>query len=234
MSDYWRKVGSFARFATVGEVQTAATMFIRVGRGFSAIEVIESALRDKLAPPADLIADALECALTADNVEAGADSNVVDYSVQQIFKALQEDNSFDRSRLARLEWGFLPFLDPEFSEVGPDTLVCAIEADPHFFVDLVRSVYRAANERPSDDAITAQDEIRALNSHKLLSRLSRLPGTCDDGTLDYDHLRKWLTEVRLLAEKFDRALYVTKCWASSWRERRDDRRTIGRNLNWRS
>lgn len=204
VNDYWRKVGPIARFATVGQVQTAATMFIRVGRGFPAIEVVESALRDKLAPPADLIADALECALTPDSVEAGADSNVVDYSVQQLIKALQEDNSFDRSRLARLEWGFLPFLDPEFSEVVPDTLVRAIEADPQFFVDLVRSVYRGANGRPSDDVVTEQEEIRALNSHKLLSGLSRLPGTRDDGTLDYDHLRQWLTEVRLLAEKCDR------------------------------
>jgi hypothetical protein len=121
-----------------------------------------------------------------------------------LVKQLQKDESFDRVRLARIEWGFLPFLDREISEIGPDTLLGAINAEPSFFVELLRAVYRGKSEKPSEKSVTEQEQFRAFNARHLLDGLNKLPGSHPDGTLDVDYLRDWIGQVRAISATCDR------------------------------
>ena len=150
------------------------------------------------------MAETLENSLKALGSHESTVGGDIEYSVQQLVKLLQMDKEFERVRLARIEWGFLPLLDPEFSRVGPDTLVGVINSEPNFFVDLLKIVYRAENDTPDDDEMTPQDQSMAQQARRLLDKLSRLPGTRDDGTLDFSYLRDWVMQVQAKAEAFGR------------------------------
>jgi hypothetical protein len=177
---------------------------IDVGRGFTAITVLQSALDDKSAVSSDLVAEVLEAGINPNNSESPDRSGHLQYSVQQLVKFLQQDKNFDRVRLARIEWGFLPLLDPEFSQVGPDTLVTAIESGPQFFVDLLERVYRGEHDRPSGEPLTEQEQLMAQHANRLLDGLSRLPGTQADGSLDCGYLGEWIAQVQSLSGQRDR------------------------------
>jgi hypothetical protein len=123
-----------------------------------------------------------------------------------LIKYLQGDVNFDRTRLARIEWGFLPLLDPEFSLVAPTTLVNVIEADPSFFVGLLEKAYRPRKDRNKAlEQLSENEQLMARNAYKLLDGLSRLPGSRADGTVDHDYLRNWIGNVREMAAQSDRS-----------------------------
>jgi hypothetical protein len=202
--EYWRIVPPPFRRLNLEEVRIATTSLIAVGRGFAAIRVLFSARHEKLALPSDLIAEILEAAFSPQNSDMPDRSGHVHYSVQQLVKLLQEDTSFDRFRLASIEWGLLAFLDPEFNEVGPDTLFSVINSEPTIFVELLKKVYRGENDPPGEQPMTEQDQLIARHANRLLDGLRRLPGTTEDGTFDYDFVRNWVKEVQSLAAKSDR------------------------------
>jgi len=197
--EYWRNVQLFLRKPTLEDVRTAVTALQDVGRAFSAIEVVHGAVHDRVALPTDLIVDVLEFGFHAEGTLASDPSNHLMYSVQQLVKLLQLDGTIDEPRLARIEWVYLPLIDPDYGEVGPATLMNAINSQPALFVDLLKTVYRSEKGRDDDQPTTEQEQMKAQHAHRLLNKLNRLPGTKDDGTLDYDELRKWVLEARSMA-----------------------------------
>ncbi len=204
-NEYWRHVRAFLREPNLKELRIATKALIRAGRGFAAIEVLHySASSNKLQLPSGLIADVLEGTLDLQISDERSLAGDIHYSVQQLVKSLQDDEAFDRVRLARIEWGFLPLLDRNFSEVGPDTLVSAIQSEPKFYVDLLKTVYRGENDRPGEDPMPEQEQLMARHANRLLDGLSRLPGTHDDGTLDYCYLLDWVKQVQSMSAACDR------------------------------
>jgi hypothetical protein len=201
---YWCHVRGFLRQPELDQVRTACQSLIGVGRPFAAAEVLHSALHDKFPLPPDLIAQVLEATYSTASGEGAGYVNVVRYNLQQLVKALQQDNSFDRRRLAAIEWGLLPVLDRETSEVGPCTLVSVVESTPEFYVHLLTAVYRGENEPLPDTPSSEQDQIRVRNARELLDSLVMLPGTDDQGVVNYGYFRSWTEEVRSRAAGCDR------------------------------
>src|SRR5262249_54150478 len=148
--EYWRQVRGFVRQPDLEQVRTACQALIGIGRPFSAADVLHPALHDKLPLPSDLIAQVLEATFRIPSSEGAGDVNAIRYDLQQLVKALQQDNSFDRMRLAGIEWGLLPVLDRETSEVEPCTLVSMVESTPEFYVHLLTAVFRDENAPPPD------------------------------------------------------------------------------------
>jgi hypothetical protein len=95
-------------------------------------------------------------------------------------------------------------LDRETSEVGPDTLLRAVETDPDFYVQLLKLVYRGENEPPRETPLPEHEQVRGHLAYKLLEGLPRLPGTNEKGELDHEHLRRWTEGVRSKAAECDR------------------------------
>jgi hypothetical protein len=202
--EYWCHVRAFLRQPDLEQVRTACQALIGVGRPFSAADVMHSALHDKLPLPSDLIAEILEATFRTSSSEGAREVNAVSYGLQQLVKALQQDNSFDRMRLAGIEWGLLPLLDRETSEVKPRTLVSVVESTPEFYVHLLTTVFRGENDPPADTPLSEQEQIRAGYARELLDSLARLPGTNDQGVVDHRYLRSWAEEVRSRAVDCDR------------------------------
>jgi hypothetical protein len=202
--EYWSNVRGHLRQADLDEVRVACQSLIGVGRPFAAVDVLHSAVHDKLPVPSDFIAEVLEATFrTKSSEEAGA-INAVRYDLQQLVKALQQDDSFDRMRLAGIEWGLFPVLDRETSEVKPTTIVSVVESSPEFFVHLLTAVYRRENDPPSEAPLSEQDQTRARYAREFLNTLVRLPGTNDHGVVDYVYFRSWTEEVRSQAAGCDR------------------------------
>jgi hypothetical protein len=202
--EYWSRVPVSFRQIAPDEVGVAARSLIAAGRPFSAISALHAAISPDTPLPSDLIGEVLESALVTESTEDAAGVGDVQYAVQQLVKSLQDDAAFERARLARIEWELLPLLDPEFSEVGPETLIREVESTPGLFVDLLTLVYRGENESPREIPLSGQDLIRARHARKLLDNLRRLPGTDERGAVSCDQLRPWIESVRSLAAQHDR------------------------------
>jgi hypothetical protein len=203
-TQYWQRVVPLSRQKGIDELREAANSLIHVGRGFTAINLLHAASYDNIALPSSLVAEVLEAAASDPNSEAPEAGGDLHYPVQQMFKKLQEDEGFDRMRLAQLEWKYLPLLDPEFSEVGPKTLLAAIQIVPSFFVELLRAVYRGKNEATREAPLPEQEQRKARHAYRLLEVIRQLPGTREDGTVDWPYLGKWIAEVRAEAAACDR------------------------------
>jgi hypothetical protein len=197
---YWRRVGGHLHQPDLDQVREACGALARVGRPCSAADVAQVAAARGVALPSDLIADVLEAIYTRPCLEQPNYTSGFGYHVRQLVDTLQRDVSFDRFRLAGIEWGLLPFLGQEH-DVGPSTLVAAIESHPQFFVTLLEFAYRGEADPPSDAPRSEQDQVRAHYALTILNNLSRLPGTNEAGITDYDHLRNWVRTARQLASE---------------------------------
>jgi hypothetical protein len=202
---YWQTVRVHLHDPIVEDIRRGVTSLMDVGRGFSAIDLLQLAVHCKVALPSDLIAEVLEMGSSTRNTETPDRQNNLQYCVQKLVKLLQNDTAFDRLRLMRIEWGYLSMLDPQYSQTTPDTLVSLIESEPAHFVELLSKVYRAQSEEPDDEPLNEQELSFARHARTLIDRLSRLPGTQSDGSLNITFLRNWTNEVRRLASECDRA-----------------------------
>src|SRR5262249_11243250 len=151
-----------------------------------AVDMLHSSVFQKIALPSGLIAEVLEATYKRENTESLSAAGNAQYEIQQLIKALQQDETFDRGRMIAIEWGLLPLLDRETSDVGPVTLMQEVESAPTSFVHLLTLVYRGENEPPREDQLSEQEQIRARYARTLLDRIHRLPGTDDEGVLDYE------------------------------------------------
>ncbi len=203
-NEYWRSVRGHLREPDLEQVQTACRSLIKVGRPFTAVDVLHMAAFQKLELPSTLVAEVLEATYTVESSGDLAAARGIHYDVQQLIKRLQQDESFDRGRLAVIEWGLLPFLDRETSEVGPDTLVRAVATEPDFYVQLLKLVFRGENDPPSETPLPEHERVRANRAHEMLDGLARLPGTNEQGELDHEHLRRWTEEVRSKSAECER------------------------------
>jgi hypothetical protein len=147
-----------------------------------------------------LLLDALEALLPA---EEEALQGLEKSYIQQFIKRLQADSQADRSRLARLEFAFLPILGPY--TVRPLTLEGLLACNPKFFVDCLKVLYRphsaAAEEIPE---IKPDERERARFVWRLLRDWRHVPGIQPDGSISASELRDWVTTARTAAHEADR------------------------------
>jgi hypothetical protein len=208
IASYWSTMAGFISDPTVEKVGRVVDALLNVGRGFYAIAIVQSAAYQKTMMPSDVVAKVLEFAggeQNADEQEKGGGSQ---HSGQELIKRLQEDAAFDRVRLMRIEWKYLAWLDPMYSETRPVTLEEMVHSDPSVFVELLTKVYRAKSEQHEDSSVSERSEedyTIASQAQKLLERISRLPGTDGDGKLDMAYFREWVTKARELASSVDRS-----------------------------
>src|SRR5580704_17545795 len=80
--------------------------------------------------------------------------------------------------IARYEWAYLPLLREERNLRLHEHLANA----PDLFADMIKSVYRAANEKASSTP-TEPEIARAHQAYELLTSWHTLPGTNPDGTI---------------------------------------------------
>ena len=194
--DYWEKTRQYPRDASLDDLRFAISSLISRGRPLAAIRLLQSPLTTKLDVPSELIGEVLESSLSKSTDADSDDVSDLGYSVQQLIKTLQKDPAFDRTRLASIEWGYLPLLDRSYSKVGPDTLIDAVANNPSLFAEMIAVSFRSSNEQSIAAEMTQQDEIKARRAYEFIKNLKRLPGILDEGTLNAAAFTSWIKDLR--------------------------------------
>ena len=204
METYWTTAPM--EVVELPDARYAIDALVRHGRAWSAISVASYALhmaQDGLEidtgglEPTDLIA-LLSAALT----QAPSDGEIgqmTGYYLGQILDYLISKDS-PREAIAGFEFAYYRLLEHHRE---PVVLNQVLATEPELFVDLVKRVYRGKNEPRRKRS--QSDEDQATQAWWVLHGWAGYPGRRDDGTLDADIMRRWVTAARLLLSESDRA-----------------------------
>ncbi|MEQ1935082.1 MAG: hypothetical protein ABL962_14580, partial [Fimbriimonadaceae bacterium] len=176
----------------------AATELQAAGRAWSTLELLMLAKHEKRPLTHTLVCVALE-ALEA-NPSERTPATMDAYYIHEAFEFLHSCQDVAEDRVARLEFGFLPFLD-RHSRL-PRTLQRQLSRNPDFFIACLKLLFRPRSEVQGD--VDVDDD--AVVDPKLADKASRIwhllhdwriiPGTLDDGTVSVDALRSWILKAR--------------------------------------
>jgi hypothetical protein len=188
---YWTRALPFGR-EEPRDSSRAAAKLIAHGRADAAIELLTLyAIDSSQQPEPELVLDALEQLLVLHSGDGPAPT-VQGHSIARLFDLLASAPAVDTSRLARLEWAYLPFLDG--GRRSPRLLHRELSRDPAFFADVVAQMFRGEGEEPREP--TADEASRARRSYRLLLTWRSIPGLREDGSLDEAALNTWVDEAR--------------------------------------
>lgn len=174
-------------------VERAARLLMRYERPAYAVDLLGLSLHGTapgVAP--DLVAEALEQLLRVGDLHQAGE---IMHDIATLLDYLATSETTNMSRLAQLEWMFLPLLQ----SVGRPVSVLGKELarNPEFFIDILCLVFRARDEEPGE--ATDEQKARAMLSYQLLDSWRRPPGYRDDGTVDKEALNAWVDAARTLA-----------------------------------
>ena len=124
------------------------------------------------------------------------------YDLSNALDALDASPEVTLGQMALLEFAFIEAL--EHSEHGIPNLERAVEQSPSIFVQAVTSCY-LRDDGTEDVEAQSGDQTRQKNAastaYRFLSSIKRIPGTEPDGTVNAQHLQRWVHEARtMLAE----------------------------------
>ncbi|OPY50673.1 MAG: hypothetical protein A4E49_02631 [Methanosaeta sp. PtaU1.Bin112] len=155
--------------------------------------------KNKMGNSAKLVAEVLDRAIL-DKRTKGIDWGFVAYGVGELLDLLEASNEIEKAQIAQFEWFFLPLLR---NYRRPKILYKALTNDPEFFAEVLKWPYRAKGEEPSEP--TEEKSIRARLGYDLLRSWTHPPGVNEDGSVDPEKLRSWITRARELTHANGRA-----------------------------
>jgi hypothetical protein len=195
---YWE------RFAPYGvresnEQLTAAEELLRFGRPHAAIELLGHATEElQQEDTSAIVARLLEAAAETPLPDDPFDRNSFVHSAVELLDMLESSMTLTETRLAVLEWAYLPLL--HHSDRSPRLLHGELARNPSFFADVVSLVYRAEDEKPGE--LEPDDQNRAVAGAELLDTWHAVPGVHELGHINSESLSAWIADARqLLADR---------------------------------
>ncbi len=207
---YWSRIQVWVRPEEDDDSIYAVERLLKAGRARHALQLIGHGHHNVL--PVDLVIRVLNQTVKEPWTDAERnDTTMFQHHVVEIFRSLDKRAVSDE-QLAALEWAYLPVF--EYSDRPPRALQKALATQPRFFVEVIRKVYRPSTESgieepPPDDPEREEAIIR--QAYDLLQTWRRLPGTTDDGFLEFAALEAWVREARILAAQVGREAMADYC-----------------------
>lgn len=198
---YWERMNPWRVEAQA--VARAARQLLAHERAWAAVDLLamdrhrSADVGDSVTP--ELVQDVLEAALGSD--PTGARIQSLGYELGQLLDYLEE-RGVATEQLARYEFQFFRLLE-NGSRRRPKALFRAMASDPSLFVDLLKRVYRGKGEAKRQ--LGEDDAALARHSWWVLHHWRDLPGRRDDGTVDGEHIERWVRDARLALAEADRA-----------------------------
>lgn len=209
---YWEQTSASGRDLDLPNRSQAARELQSVDRSWSALALLMQAKYDKCPISYNVVCEALE-AVAAKPTERTAGTMDAHY-IHEAFEFLQGCRDADESRIARLEFNFLPFLD-RHSRL-PLTLHRQLAKNPNLFVECLEILFKPSIEvnegspkeekelSASEKAEKAEKANKANRIWRLLRDWQTIPGTCEDGKIDREPLMAWVNTARAKARAMDR------------------------------
>ncbi|HJP93519.1 MAG TPA: hypothetical protein VJ875_16285 [Pyrinomonadaceae bacterium] len=195
---YWSRVLPFG-LPNRDHSEYAALKLIEYGRPHAAIDFIALYTDEKgPAVPLPVIAQALE-SLLEKLQEGPIDLSSIGYDITRLLRRIAASDEIDESRVAALEWAYLPIIKNYGS---PKVLHRELSRNPAFFAEVVSLVYKGKDEESRE--MTAEKTARARLGYELLHSWRQCPGLQEDGSLDSKEFSEWVHQARLLLKERDR------------------------------
>lgn len=197
---YWSRVPAFG-LPNRDNSEFVAMKLIEYGRPHVAIDFI-ALYKDEEGPavPGPVIAQALEKLLDILR-EVTIDLSSIGYDITRLLRRLAVSDEIDESRVAALEWAYLPIIKNYGS---PNVLHRELSRSPEFFAQVVSLVYKGQDEEPR--TMSEEGAARARLGYELLQSWHRSPGLQGDGSVDSKALRDWVDRARQLLKESDREI----------------------------
>jgi hypothetical protein len=192
---YWEQV--FPLGIDEENFEYAARKLIEYNRPRSAINLISMHAEHADPFPAALSIDALETSLRVSTKIDPVDT-LFDYHVSVIFEHLEGTAEIDESRIAFLEWAYLPLL--ENHRRPPRILHNELSRNPVFFADVIRLVYNTPDDQQR--ALSEDDKVRAMRGNDLLNSWQIIPGGTEGANIDADVISSWIMRARELTSTY--------------------------------
>lgn len=145
-----------------------------------------------------IVRDVFDAALTSESAEI-ENNQSLGYELGKLLDYLEAED-VDLEQLAGYEFAFFRLLE---DHRAPRALFKAMSHEPGLFVDLVKRVYRGKNEQRRQ--LGDREEAQAHHAWWVLHGWNEVPGRRDDGTIDSEHLKRWVAEARNAFAESDRA-----------------------------
>jgi len=199
---YWEDVSYWGR-GQLEDVdhQYVVDNLVAHGRLMHAIDFVGLYTRDGTSKvAATTIADLLDRLVEFTHTER-VNWQALHYQVTELLDLLGNSDEIEESRVARLEWAFLPLL--EDSRYGARVLHRALATDPEFFCEVIQWVFKGRNEETVE--LSPDEANRARMAWELLHTWRRIPGSDETGGIDGQALTRWVIRARELAQQSDRS-----------------------------
>ena len=208
---YWLSVGINGRGdLEPKDCERITLKLTEYGRLGTAVDFM-ALYREKLLQSPKLVAEVLDRAIQGENTEK-VNWGSLACEVGELLDVLEASGKIGEDQLAQLEWYILPLLQNYGRP--PKILHKALTYDPVFFVEVLKWIYRAKGEEPSEP--TEEQSIRASLGFDLLQSWGRPPGVDEDGSVDPEKLRSWINRALELAHANGRVdIAESSYWAST-------------------
>ncbi len=200
---YWKSV-SVHPISDVATAEKAISKLLKYGRPYAAIDLISFHVMDKKSQiNRQLVLKVMQEAFHHDpGQESPAGIGMLSYQIGEILMFLELSGEVSEDELAQLEWSYLPLL--EDGQRGSIVLHRRMQKDPSFFVELLSLVYRSEEEPQVESAPSKDEEIRAELAFELLYSWKAVPGKQEDGHIEANVLKEWVTKARGLSAQAHR------------------------------
>ncbi len=197
---YWQTMDTWGIEAA--DVERAADELLERGRGWAVLQLLSAQLHsveDEARPFADdVVLRALQVSL-ADKRTESLNASMAGYEVGVLLDYLVA-GEVEPGLIASFEYAYFTLLE---DYRAPEALYAELARTPELFVEFVQRVYRGAQEEPRQ--LSAEDETHAEQAWLVLHHWRSVPGLADDGSLDGEHLKRWVTDARYALSELDRA-----------------------------
>lgn len=198
--DYWRQCDVRLFDLPSEDKSYAIRQLLHVRRHSTALDTAAMFAEEM---PTELIVELLLKAATETSSEQ---FNVQSYDVERLFQALDKSGEMEKV-IPRLEWLYLPILSQVGSGRPPRVLHRELSHDPVFFAKVIKYVYKPrGGKKEGEDEALPQELLqqRAQLAWDLLHTWKTVPGTDDNGLVDYEELKVWVDKARVECKRLDR------------------------------
>lgn len=188
--DYWLKTNANP-YQTDGALGIAIDKLIEHGRPHAAINCLDRMRQAKQPINVGTCVRALLAALSSSEPSYSMDA----YRIVELIRTLQESPEVAPDDLFRVEWAYLQLLD-RHHEATPKLLENRLAADPEFFCEVIRLIYRSKKTEVSTNDPSEEGKTIATNAWHLLNKWCTPPGMQGDGSFNDSHFSSWLQRVK--------------------------------------
>lgn len=196
---YWKKCG-FGGITRESEDKIHfVEHMVQAKRYFTALHI--AALYAKEMTP-ELIAEVLEKTATEKSEE---EYHIKYWDIEKLFEELYK-SEYPKGEIAKLELKYIPILAVG-SRRAPKMLHSELANDHKFFAEIIRYIYKRKDgkqDEGEEDITQKQLEQRANLSWRLIKSWKTIPGSENNGQIDYEKLKSWVDKARELCETSDR------------------------------